>query len=108
MKAPELIGILAQSGGALRLEEGQLVFDGSAELLQRHREEIAALRPQLVEMLSSPCSCETADGWLYRCELHQDTPAGKVLVEPAPDARHAGLVDKATALFGGRALEARR
>jgi hypothetical protein len=105
MKAAELIEVLANEGGALRLQDGQLVFDGPAEVLQQHREAIATLRLQLTELLSNPpCTCETVGGWLYLCDQHQATPSGPCLVEPAPDRPHADLVEKAALLFGGRAL----
>lgn len=109
MKATGLIEKMRASGGDLRLEHGQLVFDGPAELLDQHREAIATLRPQLVELLSRPpCGCEVLDGFRYLCSAHEDTPSGRCLVEPAPDGQHADLVQKAAALFGGRALKVRQ
>lgn len=108
MTAQELLAALSGAGASLSARDGKLKFDGPAELLQLHKEAIAALRPQLLELLAPPCCCETVGGWLYRCEQHQNTPTGKVLVEPAPPGdEFTDLVEKAVALFGGRALGGR-
>ena len=65
MTAQELLAALSGAGASLSARDGKLKFDGPAELLQLHKEAIAALRPQLLELLAPPCCCETVGGWLY-------------------------------------------
>jgi hypothetical protein len=98
--AQTLLQLITAEGGNIALKGDQLAYTGPPEVLGRHREDVARLKPDIIALLE--CTCEVIGGFRYLCHLHQDTPGGRCLAEPVPDPALEALATKAMAVFGIR------